>query len=30
GCNAAWVDGHVKWMSIRDLARSDVEYWDRS
>ena len=29
GCNVAWVDGHVKWMHIRDLARSDVEYWDR-
>jgi prepilin-type N-terminal cleavage/methylation domain-containing protein/prepilin-type processing-associated H-X9-DG protein len=30
GCNVAWCDGHVKWMSTRDLGRADVAYWDRN
>ncbi|MBT3382042.1 MAG: DUF1559 domain-containing protein [Lentisphaerae bacterium] len=29
GCNVAWIDGHVEWMTIRELAAPTVEYWDR-
>ncbi len=28
GCNVAWMDGHVKWMTIRELASPAVKYWD--
>jgi len=30
GCNCAFVDGHVKWLSIRELGDSTKEYWDRN
>lgn len=29
GCNVAWIDGHADWRTIRDLATSTNEYWDR-
>lgn len=29
GCNVLWLDGHVDWRSIRELATPTVIYWDR-
>ncbi len=28
GCNIAWLDGHVKWVSMRELSSPNVNYWD--
>ena len=29
-CNVAWIDGHVESKLTRNLAASDVNYWDRN
>ena len=30
GNNIGFADGHVKWLSIRELGDSTKEYWDRN